>query len=102
VLPRSPKRNGRAPISAIKACRGMEVQLHVSVIDMSNGASVVDVLITVGRSVSLVVRCFAEGLQQALCYITVACKEASCQFCMHRKASMLAYEAYIDGCVWTL
>jgi len=69
---------------------------------MSKGASVVDVLITVGRSASLLVRCSAEGLQQALCYINVTCKEASFQFCMYRKASMLAYEAYIDGCVWTL
>lgn len=33
----------------------MEVQLHMSVIHMSKGASVVDVLITVGRSASLVV-----------------------------------------------
>jgi hypothetical protein len=37
----------------MKACRGMEVQLHVSVMHMSKGAFVVDMLITVGRSASL-------------------------------------------------
>lgn len=39
---------------------------------------------------------------QTLLDINVACKEASFQFCTYRKASVLAYEAYIDDCLWAL
>lgn len=43
-----------------------------------------------------------ECAASTLCYINVVCKEASFQFCMYRKASVLAYEAYVDDCLWTL